>query len=483
MKKQRFLGPTLALALLAISACELDPALLAGDGLNGPSPRPSGAAPGSPVPSGATPRPVNASPLPPGVSPEPTTDVPSSPGASDAPVAPVETPVASAPPGVVVGTPPPVVPFVPVVATIDTNLPVTTEGMRDPVGATPAEKLLDLVNQARALAQLAPVALDPALSTASAHHVNYLLSNTTAPWHTEESSRSGYTKDGALAAKNCLITYRDPVGAGLGIFGGVFNRGGLLSSTLTHIGFADGTRADATVRVVAMRNTNEAQTAVAFPASGQLGVPIQYNGEESYLLPKGAGNVGFPATLVLPTGPFSQITGQLFDAAGAEVPTYLLSDELGARRGLDPTGVAAVLAKKPLTPGTTYRVKFTAQQGASDKATGWEWSFTTVKPLSVDAANTTTMRAAVGRLSAVTGMVISGGLTTGTSGSIFLAFTKNFPSHTAFIKKDVWAATGLGDAALLKGKKVTLRVVPELIAGSGNIQMVITAVDQITVGE
>ncbi|MDB5100264.1 MAG: hypothetical protein JWM80_4685 [Cyanobacteria bacterium RYN_339] len=76
------------------------------------------------------------------------------------------------------------------------------------------------------------------------------------------------------------------------------------------------------------------------------------------------------------------------------------------------------------------------------------------------------------------GTVLYGGTTSGSSGALFLKLND---SVSVFIAPEVWEATGLGDAAKLKGKKVAVRARPRAGVNSGSVALTVNEPDDIKV--
>ncbi|MDB5100265.1 MAG: hypothetical protein JWM80_4686 [Cyanobacteria bacterium RYN_339] len=307
----------------------------------------------------------------------------------------------------VTGTGTGVVPNLPVIGTgTGAVLGSVTGGMRDPAPGSNGEQVLDVVNQARALAGIPPVTLDPSLSNACAKHAHYMVLNAGTPAitealnaHKEQEGLPGYTAEGAKAGAAADLSWgQAPVPAVLGLIATLYHRTPILNSNVVKIGYAfekDTVGGDASVLMFEYGGSG-ARKVAAFPADGQTDVPLAFDGgERPNPVPDDAGITGYPVTLALPGGAkATNVKGQLFDDTGAEVPIYYSDDDHPASY-FQQGNVVCMFAKKPMKQGTTYRASVSAD--LDGKPTAWNWKFTTITPKEVDADDVAAVKSFFGK--------------------------------------------------------------------------------------
>jgi uncharacterized protein YkwD len=354
------------------------------------------------------------------------------------------------------------------------GLATTDTGLHDPTSTGEEAQVLEMMNQARSLAGLAPVTLDPEMSRWCKQHCHYLVLNEGSPAtqglkaHEEDPSLPGATPDGAKAGKASDISYyANPVIVMRGWIGTLYHRTPILNSSYTKIGFAieRGSNGYTVSSLMFGEPNGEPRKVVAFPVNGQIDVPVSFNHEETPdPTPDADGPTGYPVTLALPAWKKSaNVKGQIFDADGRELPLYQ-SDAQHPATSFQQGDVLCMFTKQPFKPATKYRVVASAE--VEGTPFHWEWSFTTLVPKTVAASDKDALTKAAGRLTYVTGKVASGG--TNSSGLKFLDLGNQV---VAFIDAKVWGASGKADPKTLKGKAVRLLCTPKVPSKGSQIEL------------
>jgi uncharacterized protein YkwD len=268
----------------------------------------------------------------------------------------------------------------------------TGRGPADP-GAAPADRaataraVLAQVNGYRKEAGLPAVTLDAGLSRGCQAHADYLVRNEDQPstqglgGHDEDPKLPGYSEAGQKAGKAADIAFDvEPLAAVPAWMASLFHRLPLLDPELRRVGFgaARGERSGWVV-VVDVTSGRGSDRPVFCPADGQKDVPTAYHaGERPDPIPESKDRkAGFPVSVQFPRGARVQdAAARLTDAAGRDVPAWVLTPEKTVDRDLQRNSVC-LIAGQPLRPATTYAVSVTARvDGADWKET---WKFTTRK--------------------------------------------------------------------------------------------------------
>ena len=272
---------------------------------------------------------------------------------------------------------------------------------------TEAEIAVSELNRYRVAASLPPVTLDP-LSPAPLH-AHYLAVNKGSPEvagllvHTERPVLPGYTPEGAAVAEKSNIALNTTVVTAVrGLVDVPLHRHAMLAPGLNRIGVGgeDGQW------VIDLSSTVEPPPGqvrvVAFPAPGQMDVPLAFSGDEIpnplKAIPGVApdARVGYAITLHLygcdPTNVEASLTG-----AAGPVPIHVaqpgtMISEIGGER---PVPMPLMFAQQPLQPLTTYRAQVTTTCRPLGRRT-YSWSFTTRGPPTPGATEVAVMAADAG---------------------------------------------------------------------------------------
>ncbi len=266
----------------------------------------------------------------------------------------------------------------------------------DKTQRTPNEEAVLRVNHFRALAGVAPLQGHSALVAAAQNHVQYQIDNHGDPsaWehgaHGQVEGKPSFTgqwPSDRIKAANYPWWGGAEVMHGLGdvlpsIDGWVdtvYHRFAILDPQNHYIGYAHHAGSPRSVDVMDFGGGPMASGLwisatpfpLAYPANGQNGVPISWNGAEapSPLPPGASGPVGYPFTLQPVGGQLTIQTATLQTEAGALVPTHPNPPGCVTGRCL------ALIAIAPLQPQTTYVVNATGTVG--DVPFNGEWRFTT----------------------------------------------------------------------------------------------------------
>ncbi|MDI3317712.1 MAG: S-layer homology domain-containing protein [Bacillota bacterium] len=247
------------------------------------------------------------------------------------------------------------------------------------------------INVYRGLAGLPPLRLDPELGRAAQAHADYFLQNLadfrqiTLAVHREEPGRPGFTgvepwDRAAAQGYPSRSSIGEDMAFGTGVLEGV---DGLMATVYHRFLLLDPYAADAGVGLAGRRGEAAAlpvldletgrrgdwprldpATAVLYPADGQSGVPVAFDGEvPDPLAAFGARPpTGYPITVQFPSLLLSSLelrSASLVDlGSGAAVPFWALTPAEAASAGQkEELGQAvALLPKAPLRPGVRYQV-------------------------------------------------------------------------------------------------------------------------------
>ncbi|MHB8384669.1 MAG: CAP domain-containing protein, partial [Candidatus Binataceae bacterium] len=282
-----------------------------------------------------------------------------------------------------------------------------------PAPSGPQPEWLKRLNAYRAMASVAPVVEDPALSAGDRAHVNYLIENFGAMLrsggnpgidsHLENADKPGYSAAGARAGKSSDVDFiafegtklNDPVGWALvDWISGAFHRLPLLNPRLRRVGFTQVcdrglcvAALDAQSGIEKIAAGTAYGTPIEFPASGTAIDLRTFTNEWPDPLSACAGYkapTGLPITLAtgywmrtsLDAYSFERISADggatKLDACGFDSQTYTNLDpatQQTAREVLTGQGTVVVIPLAPLTRGATYRVSITASKQH------YQWTF------------------------------------------------------------------------------------------------------------
>jgi hypothetical protein len=351
----------------------------------------------------------------------------------------------------------------------------------------PDTQVLDRVNTFRAAAGLGAVKLDAALSKGCMEHAEYMRRNKGTEAmvglnaHTQRPDLPGATPAGAACGKaaDLFPGVSDVAGAVDGWMAGIYHRRPLLDPALTHVGFGYAKLDDGTyMAALEFGKTKSAGSGwpVAYPASGQRDVPLEYGAEIPNPIPNN-GRGGYAVTLQFP--PFDKVTSvrATLTAGKTNVPFYL-SDPQHPATSFGQYGVVSVIPKQALDPSTTYAVKIDATWNGKPKT--WSWSFTTLGLRTVDAADEKAIEGAIGVASRVHGTVTHGAMMD--SSTVFLSIADG-PKRklvSVLIPVDIWKVLAKGaKPAAFKGRTLDVQATPQLVQGK-YINLPISSARQLT---
>jgi uncharacterized protein YkwD len=357
-------------------------------------------------------------------------------------------------------------------ATTGTTTGTTTSGLAKgggsvgtPVGATPAERALDLLNRYRRVAGVPPVTDDPATTKACMDHAAYLVKNKGNAAldgfgaHKEDPNLPGATPGWANLNLGNDVGFEEPVATIDGLMATLYHRTPMIGTDLEKVGFgyAGVPGSDNMADVLAFVTGDRPQEVVVFPADGQTDVPLAFGGEFPNPIPDGDVG-GYPITLQMadsakPTG----MSASLKDDQGQDVPCHYSDHDHQASTAYSQGNTVCLIPKQLLEPGRSYQAHV---QGTVDgQARNWDWRFSTpAVPAATDPLDKAAMGATIGKLAAIEGQVLGAG--TLDDGTVYLNFSPDL-DPSAFFPKDVWAKLGLGDPAkALEGKRVRLVCTP-----------------------
>ena len=338
---------------------------------------------------------------------------------------------------------------------------------------TPAQRVLRLVNGFRSTAGLPGVVLDAKLSVGCMEHARYMRLNRDTDAmaglnaHHQRANLPGATPAGAAcgAAADLFPGVADLGTAVDGWMAGFYHRRPILDPDLRSIGVGYAPLPDGTLMAAVMfddASGSAEPAAVAYPANGQTGVPLQYGSEIPDPVPSTTPG-GYPVTLQVPAfDALTGVTAKLVGPDGRAVPIYLSTPEAPAT-SFGQYGVICLIATRPLTPATTYRVVIDATW--SQRPSHWDWSFTTVALRRVDASDDAAITAAVGTPSLMRGTVIYGGMMD--SDTVFLTLGPD-GAHprmvSVIIDLEQWKlVTGTAAPAAFLGATIEVQATPQLV--------------------
>lgn len=290
--------------------------------------------------------------------------------------------------------------------------------MTTPVRAQPAPELtlyqaqaLWAINCVRLQLGLEPLRSSPALQMAAQAHAQFAARNyqdyEQVNWHYEPATwrdRPGWTGERSWdraqafgytsrAVSEVMHSVSSAPAAVEGWLNSIWHRFPLIDPDARDLGFGLATTSAGDTRIVA--NIGYLSTAsnaypIRYPFPGQTRVPLKFNGElPDPLEGTGVQEGGYPITLTFdPREVVTAVIGSasLVEMGAGEVPIVLYDDEKWKSR--DPiygyvrmANSVALIARAPLKPGQTYRVRITGTLRLVDGGTrpfDESWSFSTV---------------------------------------------------------------------------------------------------------
>lgn len=340
---------------------------------------------------------------------------------------------------------------------------------------SPDQEVLQLVNQYRKTAGLAPVVLDATLSKGCREHAEYMKRNKDSPAmvglaaHKQDPSLPGATPAGAACAKaaDLFPGVSDLKTAVHGWMASLYHRRPMLSPALEKIGVGYARLPDQTFMAALMFvDAKGARTAkgwpVGYPAKDQTNVPLEFGNEIPNPIPNN-GKGGYPFTLQFP--PFDKVTNvsaKLVDGAGRAVPFHLSTPERPAT-SFGQYGVVCVIPKEPLRPATRYVATVKATWQGETRT--WTWGWTTVGLRQLDASDEAAVLAALGQPSLVRGTVKYGGMMNTATAYLTLATSKGgrYEMMSVIVPVEIWKSFRRGAPDSVRGAAVEVEATPQLV--------------------
>ncbi len=353
---------------------------------------------------------------------------------------------------------------------------------------SPDAQVLARVNAFRKAAGLGEVKLDADLSKGCAQHAEYMRLNKGTDAmaglnaHTQRPELPGASAAGALCGKNADLFpgVSDLAGAVDGWMAGIYHRRPMMDPALTKVGFGYAANGDGTYMAALMFAKTKPSAAgwpVAYPASGQKDVPLEYGNEVPNPIPNN-GRGGYAVTLQFP--PFDKVTKvkATLTAGKTKVPFYL-SDPEHPATSFGQYGVVSVIPKQALDPSTTYTVKIDATWQGKPKT--WTWSFTTLGLRVVDANDEAAIEGAIGVASKVSGTVTYGGMMNTATVFLQLAGGDKRKLVSVLIPAALYKQIAKGvKPAAMKGKKLDVQATPQLVQNK-YINLTVSSARQLTI--
>lgn len=262
-----------------------------------------------------------------------------------------------------------------------------TTGNPDSQNDGAAERGLARLNALRRAAGLGPLELDEELTRACRAHARYLARNNDrlGPGgldpNDEDPQAPGFSEEGRRVARraNVGLSPMDPEAmfdrwvSSFGLRGAVL----ALEARKAGLGCARGA-ASWCVVLALQAEPGSRREPLLYPADGQQNVPATYEGGESPdPIPDSKDRqAGYPITVTFPFDTaVTAVTAEL-TLDGAAVPFWISTPE----KPVDPRrqrSTVCLIARRPLKPGSTYKVRVAARAGGR----AWEksWSFRTEK--------------------------------------------------------------------------------------------------------
>lgn len=278
-------------------------------------------------------------------------------------------------------------------------LPIVQRGNLTPAFPPAAQQALDRMNVYRARVGVMPLRLHPAIVAAAQNHATYHMLNyaDSSAWangpHGEVAGKPGYTGKwpfDRLVAAGYPSTYPwsggsevmhfigDPIASVDGWMATIYHRVIPLDPAALYTGYGNGRNNHTAVDVMDFGGgptdnglwSSAVPYPLAYPANGQIDVPISWDGGESpNPLPPGASRpVGYPFTLQ-GVGGILQVTSIQLRKGGQIVAVHPNPSDCSV------FNCYALIAVQPLQANTTYTVQ--AQGSVGGIAFDRTWTFTT----------------------------------------------------------------------------------------------------------
>jgi uncharacterized protein YkwD len=255
---------------------------------------------------------------------------------------------------------------------------------------------IERVNHYRSLAGVASLRIQESVVEAAQNHADYYMFNFAdgQAWehgvHGEVMGKPGFsgkwpydrmqaTQYPGFGSAEVMHFIGDPIASVDGWMSGILHRVILLEPILTCGGYGSGKNEQAAVDVINLgigdnvdnQLANSSPYPLSYPADGQQGVPLAWNGNESPdPLPAGASRpVGYPFTLQGVMGKLVVDWAEMRSGAGQVVavhPNPPLCPQFNCY---------ALIPRQPLSPWSTYSV--TVQGSVAGIAFTRSWTFTT----------------------------------------------------------------------------------------------------------
>jgi hypothetical protein len=352
----------------------------------------------------------------------------------------------------------------------------------------PDADVLARVNTFRTAAGLSTVSLDADLSKGCMEHAEYMKKNKGTDAmvglnaHTQRADLPGATPAGAACGKaaDLFPGVSDLAGAVDGWMAGIYHRRPMMDPALTKVGFGYAKLDDGSYMAALMfakTKTTPKGWPVAYPASAQKDVPLEYGAEIPNPIPNN-GRGGYAVTLQFP--PFDKVTKvKATLVAGKTAVPFYLSDPEHPATSFGQYGVVSIIPKQALDPSTTYTVKIDATW--KDKAQTWTWSFTTLGLRTVDASDEAALEAAIGVASRVHGTVTYGAMMDSSTVFLTIADGPKRKLVSVLIPIDIWKKmTKNAKPASFKGRTLDVSATPQLVQ-SKYINLPISSARQLTI--
>lgn len=339
---------------------------------------------------------------------------------------------------------------------------------------SPEQQALRVLNHHRSLAGLGEVVLDPTLSEGCREHASYMLQNRDTEAmvglnaHTQRPGLPGASAAGAACGEAAdLFPGVSDLGTAVeGWLAGFYHRRPMLEPGLQRIGVGYARLPDGTLMAALQFAKSAPGTRgwpVRYPASNQVGVPLEYSNEIPNPVPKGAIG-GYPITLQFPAfDKVTDVTAKLTDQAGNSVP-FFLSDPEHPATSFGQFGVICVIPKGALDAHRTYTIRIDATWKGTPGT--WTWSFTTLSRRRIDATNEADILGAVRVPSLVVGTVTHGGLLD--RDTVFLSIGGRadgpYKLLSVVMPLAVWKQlAGKARPASFKGKRIEVQAAPQFV--------------------
>jgi hypothetical protein len=355
----------------------------------------------------------------------------------------------------------------------------------------PDAQVLERVNAFRKAAGLGAVSLDADLSKGCMEHAEYMKKNKGTQAmeglnaHTQRADLPGASAAGAACGKaaDLFPGVSDLAGAVDGWMAGIYHRRPMMDPALTKVGFGYAKLDDGSYMAALMFAKSKSSASgwpVAYPASAQKDVPLEYGAEIPNPIPNN-GRGGYAVTLQFPA--FDKVTGVKVtltagpDGKSIAVPFHL-SDPEHPATSFGQYGVVSIIPKQALDPSTKYTVKISATW--KGKPQTWTWSFTTLGLRSVDASDETAIEGAVGIASRVHGTVTHAAMMDTSTVFLSLADGPKRKLVSVLVPLDVWKQlTKNAKPAAYKGRTLDVTSTPMIVQGK-YINLPISSARQLT---